>query len=505
MIKFSLLLDISQHSAYIFHFFKNFCLTSSSELSIILFKLLYTKQVGIIKYFSEGGQTLTHRLIKGYRIMSSSPGLTVLNWLFGIFVHVPTFFYYRIKFRDFKKQTLTANPIFIQKLARDYDARARYFGQEINERKKQTFINKEYKKAVSDIHVPDVMTRYSLFFENQLSKRSFLFLTFIPGILLYLLFFIYHQGLVRFVVERLVATGFVIVSVIIIVFSLLYFSPQDPAQNILGEQATQLQRDNFNRTHGLDQSYIAQLTDRLHGFITFDLGSTFAGNEDVLQNIENRFPVTLAIAFSSLALAVMIAIPIGMISAIYVRSFWDYSFMFLALIGLSIPSFWQGLIFILTFAIELDWLPSTYTPGNIASLIMPVVVLGTGLSATIARMTRSEILEVMHEDYMMTAKAKGLSKQRMFTRHALPNAWIPILTVIGLQFGAMLGGASVTEKVFNIKGLGSYIVDKQFIPDIPAILAGVVYMAIMISVVNLVVDLLYALLNPRLRAELNDG
>ena len=445
---------------------------------------------------------MTTRLVKGYHVIQASVGLRLIHWLLGIMIHIPAWLYFQLKKRkqpkskDFLDQQLT------QQLSTDYDQRIAYFNRASNEQKKQAFIAKEYalvKKTEQQDHV-----NYTNYFEQLLQSRLFLLLTLVPGLLLYLFYLVYHHGLIRFIFERLVATIFVIFSVIVIVFTLLYFSPQDPAQNILGDQATAAQRENFEALFGLDQPYFTQLTDRLLGFITFDLGTTYQGYEDVLLNIENRFPVTLTLAFLSLVLAIAIAVPIGIISAVKVNSFWDYSFMFVALIGLSIPSFWQGLIFILTFAIELDWLPSTYIPGQLASLIMPVIVLGTGLSATIARMTRSEILEVMHEDYIVTAKAKGLSNRRIFTKHALPNAWIPILTVIGLQFGAMLGGASVTEKVFNIQGLGSYIVDKQFIPDIPAILAGVVYIAVMISVVNLLVDLLYALLNPRLRAELND-
>lgn len=445
---------------------------------------------------------MTTRLVKGYHVIQASVGLRLIHWLLGIMIHIPAWLYFQLKKRkqpkskDFLDQQLT------QQLSTDYDQRTAYFKRASNEQEKQAFIAKEYalvKKTEQQDHV-----NYTNYFEQLLQSRLFLLLTLVPGLLLYLFYLVYHHGLIRFIFERLVATIFVIFSVIVIVFTLLYFSPQDPAQNILGDQATAAQRENFEALFGLDQPYFTQLTDRLLGFITFDLGTTYQGYEDVLLNIENRFPVTLTLAFLSLVLAIAIAVPIGIISAVKVNSFWDYSFMFVALIGLSIPSFWQGLIFILTFAIELDWLPSTYIPGQLASLIMPVIVLGTGLSATIARMTRSEILEVMHEDYIVTAKAKGLSNRRIFTKHALPNAWIPILTVIGLQFGAMLGGASVTEKVFNIQGLGSYIVDKQFIPDIPAILAGVVYIAVMISVVNLLVDLLYALLNPRLRAELND-
>lgn len=201
-------------------------------------------------------------------------------------------------------------------------------------------------------------------------------------------------------------------------------------------------------------------------------------------------------------LALVIALPIGIISAIKPNSLFDYTFMFIALIGLSIPNFWQGLIFILNFSIKLQWLPATFNPQNWLSIIMPTIVLGTGLTAAVARMTRSSTLEVIHEDYVMTARAKGLSERQVLLKHAVRNALIPIVTVVGLQFGGMLGGAAVTEKVFNISGLGSYIVDKQFIPDIPSIMGGVIYTAITISIINVVVDLLYAFVDPRVRSKM---
>lgn len=210
----------------------------------------------------------------------------------------------------------------------------------------------------------------------------------------------------------------------------------------------------------------------------------------------------MTLAVISLLLALIIALPIGIISAIKPNSWFDYTFMFIALIGLSIPNFWQGLIFILNFSIKLQWLPATFNPQSWLSIIMPTIVLGTGLTAAVARMTRSSTLEVIHEDYVMTARAKGLSERQVMLKHAVRNALIPIVTVVGLQFGAMLGGAAVTEKVFNISGLGSYIVDKQFIPDIPSIMGGVIYTAITISIINVAVDLLYAFIDPRVRSKM---
>ncbi|XOK62482.1 ABC transporter permease subunit [Paenibacillus elgii] len=339
-------------------------------------------------------------------------------------------------------------------------------------------------------------------FRMLIQNPAFLAVTFLPGILMYALIGIYGNAYLKYIVERLVMTVLVIFGVAFLVFTILYISPMEPAANILGETATGEQIAAFKKLYGLDQPYLVQLWDTLRGILTFDLGKSFAGNEEVTTAIANKFPVTLILTVISTIVAVLIALPIGIISATRPNSFFDYTFMFIALLGLSIPNFWQGLIFILNFSIKLQWLPATYNPENWLSMIMPVIVLGTGLTAAVARMTRSSTLEVIHEDYITTAKAKGLSRRRVLWRHAVGNALIPIITVIGLQFGGMLGGSAVTEKVFNINGIGSYIVDKQFIPDIPAIIGGVVYTAIAISIVNVVIDILYAFFDPRIRSKM---
>ncbi|MBB3113754.1 peptide/nickel transport system permease protein [Paenibacillus phyllosphaerae] len=338
---------------------------------------------------------------------------------------------------------------------------------------------------------------------RQLIESPLLFLlSLLLGWPMYILMGIYANPYLKYIAERLVMAIFVIFGVAFLVFTLLYLSPMNPAANLLGETATDEQIASFNRLYGLDQPYLVQLWDSLKGILTFDLGKSFAGNEQVTEAIAGKFPVTLTLTVVSTLIAVLIALPIGIISATRPNSFFDYTFMFIALLGLSIPNFWQGLIFILNFSIKQSWLPATYNPENWLSAVMPIVVLGTGLTAAVARMTRSSTLEVIHEDYITTAKAKGLSRRTVLWRHAVGNALIPIVTVIGLQFGGMLGGAAVTEKVFNISGIGSYIVDKQIIPDIPSIMGGVVYTAITISVVNVLVDLLYAFLDPRIRSKM---
>ncbi|MFC7750220.1 ABC transporter permease [Paenibacillus thermoaerophilus] len=388
----------------------------------------------------------------------------------------------------------------------------RFFGQQVSQRELDRQVEKlteaQFRAAVIERTEQKLqqgqLKRLSFAdtFKSLIEHPLFLIVSFIPGLLMYVLLFLYSNPYLKYIFERLVMSVFVIFGVAVIVFTILYLSPFDPAANILGETATNEQIAAFNKMYGLDQSYIVQLWNNIKGIFTFDLGKSFSGNEEITSTIARKFPITLTLAVISLLLAMAIALPIGIVSAVKRNSFFDYTFMFIALVGLSIPNFWQGLIFILTFSIKLHWLPATYSPQNWLSIIMPVVVLGTGLTAAVARMTRSSTLEVINEDYMMTARAKGLSRRQVLLKHAVRNAIIPIITVIGLQFGGMLGGASVTEKVFNISGIGSYIVDKQFIPDIPAIMGGVVYTAITISIVNVVVDILYAFFDPRIRSKL---
>ncbi|MFE6166435.1 ABC transporter permease [Viridibacillus arvi] len=441
--------------------------------------------------------------------------------MLGLPVHIVMWCIYKTKYKSTQyeqmlyehmekiKKSSTYSEL-IQRYEEQYRSKKQYFDEPIREQEMQEDATKLANERVLNMAQAELETtdqsntNYQHFFAKCLQNRNFIIVSFIPGILMYLFLMIYARPLVRYIFERLVMTVFVIISVTIFVFSILHFSPADPAANILGESATAEQRAEFDHRYGLDQSYWVQLWDATKGILTLDLGYSYTGNEDVMASIANKFPVTLTIAFWSLLMAIVIAIPVGMISAAKPNSFWDYSFMFIALIGLSIPNFWQGLVFILNFSIKWHILPATYSPGDWLSIIMPVIVLGTGLTASIARMTRSSILEVVNEEYIVTAKAKGLKPSRVFINHALRNAIIPIITIIGLQFGGMLGGAAVTEKVFNISGLGSYIVDKQFVPDIPSILGGVVYIAITISIVNLAVDILYAFLNPRIRSQMKN-
>jgi peptide/nickel transport system permease protein len=459
---------------------------------------------------------------KYYRGLISQPLLKYLLILLGLPVHLVTWIFYQLKYKNSsykhllqkERETIQQSSTYGKLLERyedQYKSKRQYFNKPIDEQEMSREARKladeqtvEMAKAsLADKNIKG--SSYLQFFGECLKNSTFVRVSFIPSILMFLFLWIYSKPILRYIFERLVMTIFVIISVAIFVFTILYFSPSDPAANILGEAATLEQREEFNRQYGLDQPYLVQLADSIKGILTFNLGFSYTGNENIAASIANKFPITIIIAIFSLLMAIVLAIPIGIISAAKRNSIWDYSFMFIALIGLSIPNFWQGLVFILNFSIKWHLLPATYSPGDWLSIIMPVIVLGTGLTASIARMTRSSILEVINEDYIVTAKAKGLKPRKILIQHALRNAMIPIITVIGLQFGGMLGGAAVTEKVFNISGLGSYIVDKQFVPDIPSILGGVVYIAITISLVNLVVDIIYALLNPRIRSQMKSS
>lgn len=369
----------------------------------------------------------------------------------------------------------------------------------LNQRMLQ-LVEEKLSKQVTQINFKK--ETFSGVFCRSIENNVFLIFSIIFAFPMYLLILIFANPYIKYIFERLLMMVMVIFGVTFLVFTILYFSPLDPAINILGQTATQEQITEFNRIYGLDQPYLVQLWNSFEGLFTFDLGKSFQGNEDVMHAIMRKFPVTLQLTFTSLFIAIILSIPAGIISATKQYSGYDYTFMLLALLGLSIPNFWLGLVLILNFSINLGWLPATYDVANWTSLIMPSIVLGTGLAASVARMTRSSMLEVINQDYITTAKAKGLSHNKVIMKHALGNAMIPIVTVIGLQFGGMLGGSAVTEKVFNVNGLGSYIVDKQFIPDIPIVLAGVVYVAVVISLANLFVDILYAFLDPRIKSKM---
>ena len=339
---------------------------------------------------------------------------------------------------------------------------------------------------------------------DLIENKLFLLVSVVLSFPMYIVMVLFQNPISKYATDRIVMMIFVLFGVTWLVFTILYISPMDPALNILGQTATPEQVEQFNRGYGLDQPYLTQLLRAFRNLLTLDLGNSYQGNENIILALSNKFPITLQVTFASMFVSLGIALPAGIISAIKQYSSFDYIAMFIALLGLSIPNFWLGLMLILYFAINLKVLPATFQVGNWLTLIMPAIVLGTGMSASVARMTRSSMLEVKNADYILTARAKGLPENKVVMKHILGNALIPIVTTIGGQFGGMLGGSSVTEKVFNINGIGSYIVEKQYIPDIPVVLAGVVYISFIISIMNLVIDILYAVIDPRIKSRMKN-
>ena len=304
----------------------------------------------------------------------------------------------------------------------------------------------------------------------------------------------------KFILKRLMLLIPVLLGVSLLVFAIMSFTPGDPAQLILGENAPAEAVAELRKDMGLNDPFILRYARFAGNALTGDLGQSYTSGRDVFDEIFSRFPNTLVLATLGVIIAVLIGIPVGIISATRQYSMIDSGSMIFALLGVSMPNFWLGLMMILVFAVNLGWVPSGgYSDWS--SLILPAITLGTGSAAIITRMTRSSMLEVIRQDYIRTARAKGVSEQVVINQHALKNALIPVITVIGLQFGALLGGAVLTETVFSWPGVGRMMVDAIRQKDAPTVLGTVVFLATTFSLVNLLVDLLYGFVDPRIKSQ----
>ncbi|BDF77502.1 ABC transporter permease [Pyramidobacter piscolens] len=309
----------------------------------------------------------------------------------------------------------------------------------------------------------------------------------------------------KYIVRRLLTLIPVIVGVTFIVFFILNLSPGDPAAIILGEQATEealaMKREELHLNDPLLKRYGRYMWDMLHG----DLGLSYKNSISVWDQVIGRFPNTCVLAVAGILVALLIGIPVGIISAKKQYSLIDNVSMVFALIGVAMPNFWFGLLAVIVFSLTLGWLPSQGMGEGLVpllrSIVLPALTLGTGCAATVTRMTRSSMLEVIRQDYISTARAKGLSEKTVTYRHMLRNALIPIITATGLQFGSLLGGAMLTETIFSWPGLGRLMVDAIKSKDIPLVLGSIIFMATTFSIVNLVVDIIYAFVDPRIKSQ----
>lgn len=304
--------------------------------------------------------------------------------------------------------------------------------------------------------------------------------------------------MLRYLVRRLLLVIPVLLGVATLVFSLIHVIPGDPAQTILGDTGSQEEVEVLRQQLGLDRPIIEQYLTFLGGFVQGDLGTSLRTNQSVTVMIAERIPATLELALASMICAVMFAIPLGVVAAVWRGTVIDYSAMTLALIAVSIPNFWLGPLLALIFGVELGWLPVSGR-GTLAHLIMPAVSLGTGLAAILARMTRATLLEELREQYVVAARARGASKTRAILSHAFRNSLIPVVTLVGLQFGVVLTGAVITETIFAWPGIGRLLIQSISFRDYPLVQGCVLMISIAYVGVNLLTDLVYGVLDPRIR------
>lgn len=304
----------------------------------------------------------------------------------------------------------------------------------------------------------------------------------------------------RYVFKRLVMLIPVLIGVTFLVYFIISLSPGDTAAMLAGEDADAETIEALRHELGLDQPVIVQYAKYMLNLLQGDMGNSYKTGRPVTNTIVSCFPNTAKLAFWSILVAVGIALPIGIISATKQYSMFDNVGMVVALIGVATPNFWLGLMMIILFSLNLGWLPSGGSNGW-KSYIMPAITLGTGDAALITRMTRSSMLEVIRADYIRTARAKGVPENKVVYQHALRNALIPVVTAIGLQFGSLLGGATLTETVFAWPGIGRSTVDSIKTKDTTQVLGNIVVLTITFSCVNLLVDILYAFIDPRIKAQ----
>jgi len=304
----------------------------------------------------------------------------------------------------------------------------------------------------------------------------------------------------RYLLSRMAQLVPVVFGVVTIVFLLIHLIPGDPVEIMLGESAVAAQKEELRRDLKLDRPIAAQYAEFLGGLVTGDLGVSFRSREPVLREILSRFPATLLLAAASLLVAVFIAVPLGILSAMRRHSWLDHFSAFLAMLGLSMPNFWLGPLLILVFSIHLGLFPVAGY-GTARHLVLPALTMGMGMAAILMRMLRSSLLEEIRQEYVRAASAKGLSRRAAVLRHALRNSLIPVLTVLGLQFGALLAGSVITETIFSWPGIGRLTIQAIDARDYPLVQGCVLFIALCTVAVNLATDLLYSRLDPRIRYE----
>lgn len=308
------------------------------------------------------------------------------------------------------------------------------------------------------------------------------------------------SAVVGFLVRRILLTVPVLLGVATLVFSLIHLVPGDPAQAMLGDGASPQDIAELRTSLGLDRPLPAQYAAFMKSAVTGDLGRSFRTGQPVTQMIAERVPATAELALAAMTVAILLAIPLGIVAAVWKNTWADHAAMTFSLAGISIPNFWLGPLLAIVFAVELGWLPVSGR-GTLAHLVLPAVSLGLALSAILARMTRASLLEELGELYVRAARSRGVSPAAAVLRHALRNSLVPLVTIVALQFGAVLTGAVITETIFAWPGIGRLLIQSIGFRDYPMVQGCILLIAVTYVSVNLLTDILYGVLDPRIRLE----
>ena len=311
----------------------------------------------------------------------------------------------------------------------------------------------------------------------------------------------------KYIVKRILLMLLLLLGMSFIVFASLYIAPGDPAAMVAGIAATPEDIERVRESLGLNRPFLVQYFIYLKNLVTLNLGTSYTTRQPILQEIIVRLPNTLNLACASMILAILIGIPAGIITALKKDKFVDSLLSTTAMAGISMPNFWLGVMLIFVFSVKLKWLPSGgmthffWTPTGIKQVILPALALSTGTIASFTRIGRSAMLDVLQSDYIRTAKSKGLRRSVIIFTHALRNALIPLITQFGISFGGLLGGAIITEQVFVINGIGTYLIQAINNRNYPVVQSAVIIIAAMFIFINLIVDLLYCVIDPRISFE----
>ncbi|MDW7669295.1 MAG: ABC transporter permease [Bacillota bacterium] len=302
----------------------------------------------------------------------------------------------------------------------------------------------------------------------------------------------------KYIIKRILTLIPIMLGIIFVVFTIMELAPGDPGRIILGQFATEAEVQALNAELGYNRPFLVRYLSYVFHFFQGDLGKSYLTNIPVIESITTRFPVTLLLVTFSIILTIIISIPLGTIAAVKQYSFIDGFSIFLAIFLSSVPIFWLGLLFILFFALALGWFPVTGIE-SMKSYVLPTITTAAATTAVITRMTRTTMLTVLREDYIRTAKAKGANRNRIIKKHAIKNALIPVITVIGINFGSLLGGTVLVETVFGMPGMGTLLVNAIRMKDVPVVLGCVTLLALSFSMVNLLVDISYGFMDPRVK------